>query len=978
MIHLRLLGAVSLAADNADMRSVLRQPKRLALLAYLAAAARPGEFHRRDALVALFWPESTESQARRALRQALHHLRHALGPSVITNRGDSDIRLAPGSLWCDVVAFRQAMETGKLEAALELYRGELLEAFSIAGISVQLERWLEEERGALRTMATAAACSLAERAASDGQLPLATQWARRALTLSGDDESALRRLIDLLDRSGDRAGALRAAEEFGRRMRTELGVEPAPETAALIAEIRTRTEICAPAASRPGHELRAMRGEQAGGSEPPEAPASPPSATSTPSVPGMVLERRRARSWFRRPRLVAAAIALVVLAGAAMRRATRHPDHVIAVGSIENLGSTEAASVARLLPSLLETELAQLPGQRTVSDARLHEVLGQIGASGEAPASVSSAAKLAGATELLDGALYEQPDAGLRLDLHRVDLETGEVRRAYQVLGATPFELADRAAERIAADLGLPMPRHHSSERTSTSLVAQGFFEEGLRTFYQVGMQQANPFFLAALREDSTCAMCAYYASITEDGLAALEHLRAAARLAKQAPERDRLYIQAAWSTYAGVRPMLSAALSLAARYPNDPEAQLRMAAAIGNAGRFLEAVPYLRRVIELDSLGLRGSSPLCRACEAEAALVRTYWAVDSFPAAERAAREWIRAQPRSSGAWAVLATTYQRMGRYVAARAARDSALRLGSPGDGADDARALSAIRGGTYAEADTYFSIQARNGAPRERESALWWLTLSLRNQGRLREALIAAERTRLVDDTAQAGFSRAAALMSKGQVLFELGRFRESAALFASLASDPPSFFAGFPGILVRHRCWSLTHEAEALAALGDTAAVLALADTIERLGPRSSYGRDRLLHHHLRGLVAMVRGDWQAAESEFRAALYSVTEGYTRTNLQLARVLLTRHHPREAIAILHSALRGGLEGSNLYITRTELHEALGQAFTMAGLPDSAAVHDRRVVRAWAHADPQFTTRVEMARARLAHADALQGQ
>ena len=45
------------------------QPKRLALLAYLAVVGVRGAL-RRDTLLGLFWPESSEEEARRALRQA--------------------------------------------------------------------------------------------------------------------------------------------------------------------------------------------------------------------------------------------------------------------------------------------------------------------------------------------------------------------------------------------------------------------------------------------------------------------------------------------------------------------------------------------------------------------------------------------------------------------------------------------------------------------------------------------------------------------------------------------------------------------------------------------------------------------------------------------------------------------------------------------------------------------------------------------
>ena len=62
-----------------------------------------------------------------------------------------------------------------------------------------------------------------------------------------------------------------------------------------------------------------------------------------------------------------------------------------------------------------------------------------------------------------------------------------------------------------------------------------------------------------------------------------------------------------------------------------------------------------------------------------------------------------------------------------------------------------------------------------------------------------------------------------------------------------------------------------------------------------------------------------------------------------------------------MAVVRSALRGEIDASNLYITRTELHELLAQAFAAAGEVDSAAAHYRAVADAWARADPTLHAR-----------------
>jgi DNA-binding SARP family transcriptional activator len=87
MIEFRLLGTLRLTdAEGREVKSLLTRSRRLALLAYLAAAT-PRDFHRRDTLLALFWPELDQEHARAALRQALHVVRAALGTEAVVNAG---------------------------------------------------------------------------------------------------------------------------------------------------------------------------------------------------------------------------------------------------------------------------------------------------------------------------------------------------------------------------------------------------------------------------------------------------------------------------------------------------------------------------------------------------------------------------------------------------------------------------------------------------------------------------------------------------------------------------------------------------------------------------------------------------------------------------------------------------------------------------------------------------------------------------
>src|SRR5689334_25158383 len=132
-MRLRTLGALDLRnSDGQELRTVLAQPKRIALLAYLALAT-PRGFHRRDTLVALFWPEHDEEHARNSLSQSVHVLRQALGASAVVSRNGDALSLDWADFWCDAVAFEEAIDTGRLGDAVELYRGDLLDGFHVAG-----------------------------------------------------------------------------------------------------------------------------------------------------------------------------------------------------------------------------------------------------------------------------------------------------------------------------------------------------------------------------------------------------------------------------------------------------------------------------------------------------------------------------------------------------------------------------------------------------------------------------------------------------------------------------------------------------------------------------------------------------------------------------------------------------------------------------------------------------------------------------
>lgn len=146
-IKLTTLGRTELESpDGVAILSVLAQPKRFALLVYLAVEGSSGLI-RRDKVAAMFWPERNQADARANLRKSLHFLRQSLGPDVILSRGDEEIGIDVSLLRCDVVTL---LSGGDASA-----EGPFLDGFHFSGAPVEWEDWLEDVRERVRAAVSA-------------------------------------------------------------------------------------------------------------------------------------------------------------------------------------------------------------------------------------------------------------------------------------------------------------------------------------------------------------------------------------------------------------------------------------------------------------------------------------------------------------------------------------------------------------------------------------------------------------------------------------------------------------------------------------------------------------------------------------------------------------------------------------------------------------------------------------------------------
>lgn len=244
-IELRTLGRLGLrAADGSGIEEVLHQPKRLALLVYLAIA-EPRGFHRRDSLLPLLWPDLSETRARNALNKSLHFLRAHLGAGVVPSRGSMEVGLDRDVLWCDAVGFEEALRDGGLADAVDLYGGPFLDGFHVAE-AAEFAHWIDRQRDHFEHRYAGALEELASRTMARGDQAGAVELWRRLVDHDRSGSRAVVGLMAALESVGERAAALLQAEQHAAFMRNEFDAEPDVEVEAFAERLRQEPRAAPP------------------------------------------------------------------------------------------------------------------------------------------------------------------------------------------------------------------------------------------------------------------------------------------------------------------------------------------------------------------------------------------------------------------------------------------------------------------------------------------------------------------------------------------------------------------------------------------------------------------------------------------------------------------------------------------------------------------------------------------------------------
>jgi predicted ATPase/DNA-binding SARP family transcriptional activator len=235
-LKIALLGPPEIKINGSSLKTDRR--KAIALLAYLAVTGKPQP---RDHLAGLLWPDYERDSAYAYLRRTLWELNQILGKGWINAEREQVSLEQNSNLWLDTTFFQEPIQLEADEStafvdAVDLYRGEFLEGFSVAD-TAPFEDWQFQQIEYFRREFASMLKKLIVSYEQAGEFGTALPHARRWLSLDPLNETAHRAIMRLLAEMGDRTGAIRQYETCFQTLETELGISPQAETKELYEAI---------------------------------------------------------------------------------------------------------------------------------------------------------------------------------------------------------------------------------------------------------------------------------------------------------------------------------------------------------------------------------------------------------------------------------------------------------------------------------------------------------------------------------------------------------------------------------------------------------------------------------------------------------------------------------------------------------------------------------------------------------------------
>jgi class 3 adenylate cyclase len=236
MLQIRLLGQFDVRIDGKRVAIASRVGQ--SLFAYLVLTA--GIPHRREKLAGMFWPDTSDENSRKNLRNELWRIRKAISAQ---QSNESEYLLADeftltfnhdAEYWLDVSQMeRPDLDLQSLTSNLSLYQGELLPGF--------YDDWIILERERIQAIFESRMEQLLEQLVVAERWIAIQEWGERWLTFGKAPEPAYRALMLASGVHGDMAKVASLYQRCTDELQEHLGVKPSAETRALYDGLRKGT-----------------------------------------------------------------------------------------------------------------------------------------------------------------------------------------------------------------------------------------------------------------------------------------------------------------------------------------------------------------------------------------------------------------------------------------------------------------------------------------------------------------------------------------------------------------------------------------------------------------------------------------------------------------------------------------------------------------------------------------------------------------
>jgi tetratricopeptide (TPR) repeat protein/predicted Ser/Thr protein kinase len=639
-------------------------------------------------------------------------------------------------------------------------------------------------------------------------------------------------------------------------------------------------------------------------------------------------------------------------------------ENSIAIMYFENVADPEDTDkTARMLTSLLITDLSESQYMSVVSRQRLYDILNLLGKEDLKVIDktvASEVANRAGVRWILTGEILQlEPNMVVTADIS--EAADGKIRATQRVVGEPDediFMVVDKLSKAIKADMSLPDEAAREVDQPVGDAIthsedAYRYYMEGWDYIYKHYIPEARESLRKALEHDSTFAMAywslARFTSEPEKSIL----MDKAVKYADKASPRERMYITAMAARHSGDHEReVDIFTELIGRYPDCHEAHVSLAVTYRDyLGEPAKAIPHLRKALEINPLYKEAYNQLAYTSSEIGDLDQAVWAIN----------EYIALAPGEANPYDSRGDLYAYNGRL----------------GEAVESYRRASAIKPGfstwkegamhlfkrEYAAAESCFKYLASSSDKQDRALGRLALATVPLYEGRLDDARKVLELGIGADEMEEiVGFNTASKYRLLAQIYVEKGDFEAAMEAVGRFTEMTRALNPNEPGSWIIIQVYILIEAGEIIRAAGLVEPLRSEYDD----DPLAVTSPDRLLAV---GLVDDARGNIDSAiELVSRALELDEPRLYIQT--MLAEMYMKAGRLGEAVGLLETALRRYDPARSLgAFWNVRAYYLLGRAYEESGWDAKAIEQYETFLDLWKDADPGIA-QIDDARRRVA--------